>query len=167
MFFALPDFIFLAGLVLGDELLGGAFGNDGTILQAYFSFGLDEFLTMLDDAGGYDQWLFNFDRLPEPDVDTGSQTGISRSIGHITHYLVQQAPQDTAMKKPGPSLMVFIRCKFGTESISVPGKLQLKPDGIIHTTSKAETFIKVGIKRYFWYGYHGLSPFLRLIIIVF
>ena len=161
----LPDLIRLAGLVIGDKLLGRALGNDGAVPEAYPAFGLDELLAVPDDPGGNEQRLLDLNRLFEPDSNAGGQAGIAGGVGDIAHHLVQQAAQYAAVEEPRPSLIGPVRREFGSQPVAVPGKLELHSDGIVHAAPEAETFVEVSIQRDLGYGNHEyVSLLFRLFL---
>ena len=61
----------------------------------------------------------DLNRLPEPYLHAGSDTGSTCKVSGIVHRLIQQAGQDAAVNNPAPSLIGFIGYKLSPAAIAI------------------------------------------------
>src|SRR4030042_1573247 len=73
-------FITMPRLVFRNKLLGGAFGDDRTVLQRYSSGGLDDFFPLPGYPGGNDERRLNPYRLSLSDFKAGGHAGVARGV---------------------------------------------------------------------------------------
>jgi hypothetical protein len=147
---ALLDLIALSRLIFSDKLLGGAFRNHGAVRQTYLGSGLNQFPALLGYQGRDDQRYGHPYRLAEPYLHAGSEAGNALSISGVAHGFIQQAGHDAAVDNPWPPLVNFIRCKLGSEGITIPGKIHFQADGIVFPAPETHTLVQVSIEDDSW-----------------